>query len=147
MFTQNKEQLRNTYQIAWDKHKKNQVAKLNLENQITALEQQIIDITILHPEYHSIFEKNPDSTYNIKHHPTNPFLHFGLHLAIREQMQLNLPHGITNIYNKLCLQEQSIHQAEHKMLEVLEQHLFNAQFNPQNINEIYYIQHLTKLLK
>ena len=60
MFNQNKDEIRDVYQQAWDKFKKNQTSKTTKENQVTPLEQQIIDVFNKKALYIYIHEMIPE---------------------------------------------------------------------------------------
>ena len=66
------------------------------------LQAQIVAVIEKHPEYHALLE-NPDQALGREYLPelgeTNPFLHMGMHLAIREQVGTNRPAGIRELYH------------------------------------------------
>ena len=110
---QNRDQLRQMYVDAWHKHRN----KLPL----SPLEAQIADVIALHPEYQSLFddaEKILDKDWTPEQGATNPFLHMGLHLAIREQINTDRPMGIRTQHQRLLLKDQP-HDVEHRMVECL----------------------------
>jgi len=73
--------LRKAYTEAWRKHQE----RMPLSPQ----EAGIADIIGLHPEYHALIA-DPDAALAFEPGSTsgeqNPFLHMGLHLAIRDQV-------------------------------------------------------------
>jgi hypothetical protein len=75
---------------------------------------------------------------------TNPFLHLGLHLAIREQVATDRPNGIRGIHARLAAST-SVHDAEHLMIDCLAEQLWNAQRTGAPPNEIDYLDKLKKL--
>src|ERR1044072_555598 len=79
--TQSREELRRAYIEAWRKRRDG----LPME----PIEAQIADVIALHPEYQAALEK-PDTVLDRDYSPeggqSNPFLHMGMHLAIREQI-------------------------------------------------------------
>ena len=44
------------------------------------------------------------ANYSPRSGQLNPWLHMGLHLAVREQVATNRPHGITEVHAKLAAQ-------------------------------------------
>lgn len=97
---------------------------------MTALEQQIARVIQEHPEYHFLFN-NPDKHLQQAYFPelgeTNPFLHLGLHLAIRDQVQLNTPPGIKDIYHQLLKRYDDSLHVEHLMLDCLAEMIWKSQ--------------------
>ncbi len=131
-----RDELRQVFFEAWRKHQ----AHLPIE----PLEAHIIEIILLHPEYHELLA-HPEKYQTENFSETNPFLHLSLHLALREQINTNRPIGITAIYNTLCQKYPDPHHAEHKMLECLGQILWDAQQRGKMPDEQYYLETLKKL--
>jgi hypothetical protein len=131
-----RDQLRNTILTAWRKHKEN----LALE----PLEAQIVAIIEMHPEYHDFFT-HPENASETDFPGTNPFLHLGLHLSIREQVSTNRPKGIADIYFALCKKSGDAHLAEHAMLECLGLILWDASLSGKMPDEALYLESLRKL--
>jgi hypothetical protein len=69
----------------------------------------------------------------------------GLHLAIREQVATDRPHGITDVHAKLAGQLGGAHEAEHRMLEVLAEQLWEAQRGGKVPDEDAYLDRLRAL--
>lgn len=103
---------------SWQKYKKNQP--------LTPLEQQIVDVILDHPDYQPFFEQSATAPEQRR---DNPFLHLGLHLAVRDQIALDRPSGIAAIYNTLYQQHHNAHRVEHLMMEPLEECLWASQRN------------------
>lgn len=134
------EDIRQFYFASWQK---------NLNRQpLTPLEKQIVQVVSDHPEYHFIFE-NPLALHQ-QYYPelgeTNPFLHLGLHLAIREQCQTDRPSGIHEIFTKLVAIYQNPLAVEHLMMEQLAEALWLAQKNQQAPDEVIYLSQLRRLV-
>ncbi|ASQ47407.1 hypothetical protein clem_14405 [Legionella clemsonensis] len=111
------------------------------------LEQQIVDVIIAHPEYHALLESNnKEQAYFPEMGQTNPFLHMGLHLAIREQVSTNRPEGITKIYQQLLKKYADALAVEHSMMDYLAECLWRAQRDNTLPNEADYLQALKQLL-
>lgn len=148
LFGTNKQEIRKLYFDAWSKHQ-------NKSQILTPLETQIIDIILFHPEYIKIFESNNNhqKAYEAYSHKdylpesgeTNPFLHMGLHLSIRDQIGTDKPAGIQQLFLNLCEKTQDQHQAEHLFIEKLAEQLWLAQKNQQEFNSEDYLLELKKL--
>lgn len=139
MFSQNRDELRQQYFDAWQKFQN--------KKPLSALEQQIAAIIQEHTEYLDTIEypdKFIDKDYLPEMGQTNPFLHMGLHLALREQISTNRPAGIHEVYQELC-KKMAAHDAEHTLIEVLAETLFLAQKNNQIPDEKTYLEKLNNL--
>lgn len=125
---------------SWDKFQKKQL--------LSALENQIASVILDHPEYHPLLSQKEsyiEQSYYPELGQTNPFLHMGLHLAIREQLATNRPDGIQAIYKKLIEKYQDAHMLEHKMMEQLAECLWLSQKNNLPPDEIHYLNILSEL--
>lgn len=136
----NVQDTRQMFFSSWQKHQQKQP--------LSPLEQQILDVILTHPEYHPILE-NP----NYKEQPyfpemgeTNPFLHMGLHLAIRDQVSTDRPIGISSIFQQLLKKYADSLLVEHLMMEHLIECLWQAQRDNSPPNEQNYLRGLTQLL-
>jgi len=110
---------RNFLCAAWKKHREQK----NLE----PLEEQIVAMIEQHPEYQEFFD-NPDDqkVTNPSDLYSNPFLHISLHLSILDQLTINQPEGIKEIYQQLILKNKGSHAAEHIMMECLQEMMNTA---------------------
>jgi hypothetical protein len=137
---QNREQLRQLYLDAWRKYS----ARQSLE----PLEAQLAAVIAEHPEYIPLLESGPEALaadYTPEGGQANPFLHMGLHLAIREQVATNRPAGIAQIHERLATRLSDAHAAEHAMLEVLAETLWESQRAGRVPDEQRYIERLRAL--
>jgi hypothetical protein len=117
-----REQLRQSYSDAWRK----QLAG----SPLTPLEAMIADVIGLHPEYQPVIQDpgkalalEPDAAHAIE----NPFLHMGLHMAVREQISIDRPPGVRELQRRLDVQYGDPHSAEHILMEALAETLWEAQ--------------------
>ena len=112
------------------------------------LEQQIVAVIIDHPEYQAIFEKSgyKDQAYFPELGQTNPFLHMGLHLAIRDQTSTDRPAGISQVYKKLLKKYADQLAVEHLMMDSLAECLWQAQRDNKAPDEKKYLSTLKQLL-
>jgi hypothetical protein len=137
---QNRDQMRRMYLDAWRKFS----ARAPLE----PLEAQLAAVIAEHPEYITWLEAG-DQALGAEFTPEggreNPFLHMGLHLAIREQVATNRPAGITEIHQKLSTRLGGVHEAEHAMLVPLGEALWEAQRQGRMPDEQAYLERLKRL--
>ena len=128
------------YLDTWRKY----TAQLPLE----PLEAQVAAVIAEHPEYVPLLESGPqavDANFTPEGGRENPFLHMGLHLAIREQVATDRPPGIAQIHLSLSQRLGTSHTAEHAMLEVLAETLWESQRSAQPPDEQRYLERLRKL--
>jgi Domain of unknown function (DUF1841) len=134
---QSREQLRQSYLQAWRKYS----ARLPLE----PLEAQLAAVIAEHPEYVHLIESGAPALtadYTPEGGRENPFLHMGLHLAIREQVATDRPAGIAHIHQALTRRLGDSHAAEHAMLEPLAQVLWESQRSGRMPDEARYLERL-----
>lgn len=112
------------------------------------LEAQIAAVIAEHPEYLAWIEAGPaalDAEFTPESGRQNPFLHMGLHLAIREQVATDRPQGIAAVHRALTARLGSAHAAEHAMLEPLAEALWDAQRSGRTADEQAYLERLKAL--
>lgn len=134
----NRNDLRRRYYDAWKRHQE----RLPLN----PLDAAIADVIALHPEYHRLFE-TPDAlheAFTVERGQTNPFLHMGLHLGLREQLATKRPAGIDAVHARLA-RKRGLHEAEHAMIEVLATALWEAQRAGGAPDEALYLERLQRL--
>jgi hypothetical protein len=136
-----RDQLRVAYAQAWAKH----LAR----SPLAPLEAQIADVIEAHPEYQRIVADadtaigfEPDSS----HAAVNPFLHFGLHLAVRDQLAVDRPPGIRDLKRQLQAHYGDAHRAEHTLMEALAEELWTAQQDGRAPDERQYLASARKRL-
>ena len=69
----------------------------------------------------------------------NPFLHLGLHLAVREQISIDRPAGIRDLQRQLQAHYGDAHRAEHALMESLGEELWTAQRDGRAPDERQYL--------
>ena len=122
IFAQDKREMRRIFIDAWRKYRARQP--------LHDMEQQIANVILLHPEYHTLLankEAALDNDYTHEQGESNPFLHMGLHIAIREQLATQRPPEVGELYRQLLEKFHDTHAAEHHMLECLGEVLWRAQ--------------------
>jgi hypothetical protein len=130
-----REQLRQSYADAWRKR----LAR----SPLTPLESMIADVIELHPEYHTIVEDLKTAmsfeadTAGVAE---NPFLHMGLHLAVREQISIDRPPGIRELLHVLQARLGDAHDAEHALMQALAEALWEAQRDGRAPDERHYLE-------
>ena len=138
IFGQDRNEIRKMYSDAWKKH--------NDGLPMTPLELQIATIIDLHPEYHDdVTSEDLNKDYTPDGGKTNPFLHMGLHLGIREQLATDRPGGITKLYEALAARTGDLHAAQHQMIECLAETLWEAQSQNRAPDEERYLERLRHL--
>lgn len=111
------------------------------------LEHQIADVIAEHPEYHALLQDDPGLAQDDRAETAsgNPFLHMGLHLALREQLATNRPTGIAEVRTRLANRLASAHAAEHRMIEVLAGVLWESQRRGGAPDDRIYLDRLRQL--
>jgi hypothetical protein len=138
IFGQDRNELRRMYVDTW--------RKAEADEPLSPLEAQIAQVIRDHPEYRALMtEAALEASFTPEDGQTNPFLHMGLHLAVREQIATNRPDEIPVIFNKLLNTLQDSHEAEHRLIECLAETLWEAQGNNAMPDENAYLERLRKL--
>ena len=137
IFSQDRNELRRMYADAWQKRVAGQV--------LSPLEAQIATVVEEHPEYHAAVSGDLDKDFAVEGGQTNPFLHMGLHLGIREQVATNRPAGIAAVFEALAARMSDPHEAEHRMIDCLAEALWEAQRQNRPPDETAYLERLRRL--
>ena len=133
--------LRRRYLEAWRKHE----ARVPLE----PLEAEIAAVIADHPEYVAWLASGEhvlQAQFSPAEGGENPFLHLGLHLAIREQVATDRPHGAARVHRDLARRLADAHAAEHRMMEPLAETLWEAERRGAMPDEQAYLERLERLL-
>jgi hypothetical protein len=129
-----RDELRRSYTEAWRKH----LARAPL----TPLEAMITDVVAVHPEYHAIVaDANAAVAFEQRAaaDTENPFLHMGLHLAVRDQVSIDRPPGVRELHRLLQARYGDLHRAEHALMEALGETLWQAQRAGRPPDESHYL--------
>lgn len=138
IFGQDRNELRKMYADAW--------RKFSVKSQLSPLEAQIAEVIEQHPEYQAaVTSDDLDRDYTVEGGQTNPFLHMGLHLGIREQVATNRPAGIAQIFRSLAGRFGDPHEAEHRMIDCLAETLWESQSQNRPPDEQAYLERLKRL--
>ena len=136
---QSRDQIRQVYLDVWQ--------KLSSGTLLEPMEALIAEIIELHPEYHALLNGGEDikaMDFSLEGGQTNPFLHMGMHIALREQVGSDRPAGVRAIHSRLSATHGQ-HQAEHAMIECLGQVMWQAQRDQALPDEAAYLECLKKL--
>ena len=142
LFNPSRDQVRQFFFNTW--------ALYSQQKPLSDLEKIALEVIQMHPEYHGILshsEQFSQQEYFPEMGETNPFLHMSLHLSAIEQISINQPTGITQIYEKLKQQHLDTHPAQHDILDCLAETIWNAQRNQTPLNSELYLELLNKRLK
>ncbi len=138
IFGSDRNELRQMYVDAWRKSCASEI--------LSPLEAQIAQVIQDHPEYQPAMSADTlEESYSPEGGKTNPFLHMGLHLAVREQVATNRPAGIAEVFEQLLAKTGDRLAAEHQALDCLAEALWTAQNNNAAPDEQAYLERLKRL--
>ncbi len=140
MFGQDRTQLRRFYQSAWRKRHNGEAME--------PLEQMVAEVIGEHPEYLVVIEAGEDALdrdYLPEAGESNPFLHMGMHIAIREQLAVDRPAGIRQAYRDALQSLGDAHEVEHRVMGCLGEMLWQAQSNGTTPDEAAYLACVQRL--
>ena len=137
MFSSDRSTQRKFLAKSWEKYKTNQI--------LEPLELQLANIIAKHPEYQEIIN-NLDTEYFPEQGKINPFLHINLHLSLQDQLDLDQPKGVKEIYNSLLKKIKDTHQVEHIMMERIAEMIFMSQKNNKPMDQEQYLRSLKELI-
>ena len=121
MFTPSRQQARNLFFDTWEKYSSSQT--------LEGLEQTVLEVVLLHPEYHALLDQRDthvDRDYPPESGKLNPFLHLSLHLAVAEQLAMDQPPGIADVFARLTARNGDRHAALHAVLDCLGETIWQA---------------------
>ena len=141
MFFSDRDSVRRFFIEVWNKYL--------VKSPLQPLEQRVLDVILEHPDYHDILS-GPGSVLAGEYLPEgnrgNPFLHMGMHIAVREQVSTDRPAGISALCQSLLVKSSvDYHALEHLMQECLGQSLWVAQRNGLPPDEETYLDCLREL--
>jgi len=138
IFGQDRLELRKMYAEAWRKAREGEI--------LSPLESQIAEVIAEHPEYHAaVAGEDLDASFTPEEGRSNPFLHMGLHLALRDQVATDRPPGIREVFNRLAARSSERLDAEHRAIDCLAEILWEAQRELRAPDEMEYLDRLKRL--
>ena len=141
LYGSDRDGIRRAYVDAWSKSCAGQP--------LEPLERLLVEVITEHPEYHAALE-SPDALareFPPEAGHANPFLHMGLHVAIREQLATDRPPGVRELYAKLRLRIADTHRLEHEFMECLGETLWEAQRSGTAPDEGRYLTLVRRIAK
>jgi hypothetical protein len=141
MFSPSRHQARDLFFNTWEKYGAGQP--------LEGLENTVIEVVLLHPEYHAILddrETHRDRDYLPESGIPNPFLHLSLHLAIAEQLAIDQPPGIAELIDSLTARLGDRHAALHVALDCLSEMVWQANHSGSAPDQYAYLACLRKYL-
>ena len=138
MFSQDRKKQREFLAKSWQKYTSNKP--------LEPLEKQLVSIIEIHHEYHDLIG-NIESEYFPEQGEVNPFLHINLHLALRDQLSINMPKGVKEVYKKLIEQYTDLHIVEHLMMECIAEMIYISQKNNTAIDQESYLNCIANLTR
>lgn len=99
---------------------------------LTDLEKIAYSVIIEHPEYRQVLsnrDKYMSANWLPESGETNPFLHLSMHVSIIEQLSINQPFGVKELYIQLCEKHADEHEAQHQVMDCLAEMIWQAQYN------------------
>jgi len=141
MFNPSRRQARELFFNAWEKYRSSQP--------LEGLESTALEVILLHPEYHQLLgerERNIERDYSPESGSLNPFLHLSLHLSIAEQLAIDQPPGISDLFAALAAKHGDRHSALHIVLECLGEAVWQANRSGSPLDEDAYLACLRQRL-
>lgn len=117
-----REALRATWREAWRRQRDGLP--------LAPLQAQLAEIVAMHPEYQVLLEDEAAPAgrdWMPGQAESNPFLHMGLHAAVRDAVAVDRPPGMRRAFEALLQRAATPHEAEHVLGECLGETLWEAQ--------------------
>jgi hypothetical protein len=128
MFDPSRDQARDFLFEAW--------RKFRTGEPLSAMDSIATEVIAVHPEYHDMLNDRSRylENYRGRDYPpefgeTNPFLHLGMHIAIREQVLIDQPAGVRGHHRSMSTKLGSVLDAEHEIMDCLAEMIWQAQRN------------------
>lgn len=140
MFDPSREQVRDLFFGTWRKYRAGEPLSGGMES-------LVVDIILLHPEYHEALDHPARFREKDYTDESNPFLHMSLHMALEEQLAINQPAGIVSLFDRLVKARGARHDALHEALECLAETLWRAQRDGVPPDAAFYLDCLARRAK
>ena len=128
---QNRDSLRRQWRDVWRRYRTG--APLD------PLQASLVAVISAHPEHQPSMDSDTTDGADAA------FLHLGLHLALREQLATDRPAGIRMVQQTLEARGMDAHAAEHRMIDVLANTLWESQQAGSLPDERRYLRELQRL--
>jgi hypothetical protein len=138
--TDNRDTTREVFFRAWRRFREGQP--------LEGAEALVVQATLQHPEYHGLLDdpdRHRDTDYTPEMGRTNPFLHLGMHIAIEEQISIDAPRGIRDLYSQMLRRAADPHELQHRMMDCLGETLLRAAHTGATLDESDYLDCLRRL--
>ena len=146
MFKPSRDEARDFLFEAWRKYR--------ADEPLSAMDSMAVEAIAAHPEYQPMLNDRDRylENYRGRDYPpefgeTNPFLHLGMHIAIREQVSIDQPGGVRGHHQALSTKLGSVLDAEHEMMDCLAEMIWQAQRNGTGFDNASYLDCLGKRSK
>lgn len=143
MFGSDRDSMRRFYVETWRKAQ----AGAPLE----PVERIVAGVIADHPEYQPLLAGGVEAVMGRDYTPeegqTNPFLHMGLHIALREQAGADRPPGIQALSEQLAGHLGDRLEAEHRLMDPLGETLWEAQRAGREPDEAGYLEKVRRLVR
>ena len=143
MFGNNRERMRQYYVDVW--------RKAGSGEALDPMERIVAEVIADHPEYQPLLAPGNEGALERDYTPeegqTNPFLHMGMHIALREQANADRPPGIRELIDRLVSHLGDRLEAEHQLMEPLGQTLWEAQRAGTQPDEMAFMQRVRQLVQ
>ena len=137
MVIQDRDQSRGVFFETWAKYGRGEA--------LSPLERLVLGVILEHPEYHGVLADAGGRDRDYDPGAGNPFLHMGMHIAIREQVGTDRPPGVAGRYRALLNKTGDDHKLQHRMMSCLEEALWRAREQGAAPDEAAYLKCLGKL--
>lgn len=124
-------------------------SKAEKKEPLTDLEKIAYSVILEHPEYNNILQnkdKYLEFKWSVENGETNPFLHLSMHLSILEQLSIDQPVGIKNLFEKLCKKFDNEHDSTHQLIDCLGEMIWLSQRNNTAPDPQIYFECINKKL-
>lgn len=142
MFGNDRESMRRFFAETWQ--------RAEAGDTLEPMERMVAGVIAEHPEYQPLLapgnEGVLDRDYSPEEGRTNPFLHMGMHIALREQSATDRPPGIRALIEQLASHTGDLHAAEHQLMEPLGEVMWQAQRNGTQPDEARYLEAVRRLV-
>jgi len=119
MFDPSREQVRDLFFGTWRKYR--------AAEPLAGIEGLALEAILLHPEYHELLSQPGRFREKDYTDESNPFLHMSLHIALAEQLSIDQPPGIVQLFGDLLAKKRDRHEALHEAIECLAHTVWRAQ--------------------